>query len=201
MKKLANVLAACVLAALVITGCSDETTPNGSDDPTPTAPTTSSTPTPTTPAWQAKFTAEQLEAYDAALERWQKYTEKTNEIYRVGKDTPEARAVLREYSMQWQGDVAVLADTADRKVRIERPAKPLSWKAVSIKLNDDGTGNLIISQCTSYRDILVTQGGKPIGEAKPEHVVTALTINMSKPKGYDWMVAATDLKDKRSCAA
>src|SRR6478735_12686558 len=47
--------------------------------------------------WEDKFTHEQMNNYNAALRRWEQYTKLSNEIYRKGKDTPDARDTLREY--------------------------------------------------------------------------------------------------------
>jgi len=205
MAKLAATVAICVLAVLPLAGCSDDNA-KGSDDPAPTAPTTTLKPTPTTPApttaaWRDKYTAEQLDAYDAALARWQEYTKKTNAIYMAGRDTSEARAVFRDYSMKWQGLVKVLAETYDAgRVRKERPTKPLSTRAQLVRLNADGTGSVTIWQCTDYSDVLVTQNGQPVAGTKPDHLITPLIIHMAKPEGRDWMVADTELKDKASCA-
>ena len=55
--------------------------------------------------WEDKFTREQMNTYNAALRRWEQYTKLSNEIYRKGRDTPDARNTLREFSLIWQRDV------------------------------------------------------------------------------------------------
>ena len=69
--------------------------------------------------WEDKFTHEQMNTYNAALRRWKQYTKLSNEIYRKGKDTPEARKTLQEYSLFWQRDVLTLPDG----LRQGRPAR------------------------------------------------------------------------------
>ncbi|MEJ7831858.1 MAG: hypothetical protein WKF79_03010 [Nocardioides sp.] len=205
MTRLAQVLAGGVAAAMVLAGCSEDTDPGPTAGPAPTATVTSPSLTPsqspTTPAWQSKYTDDELAIYEDALARQLEYFEKKNAIYKAGKDTPEAREVFREYSLLWPGLVAELAESYDQRgLRIVRPPTPLSTRMVSINMNEDGTGSLLMSQCTDYSDILVTQNGEELSGTKPDHLITALTINMSKPEGRDWMLATTELKDKQSCA-
>ena len=46
------------------------------------------------PAGKTSSPARQMNTYNAALRRWEQYTKLSNEIYRKGKDTPEARRHL-----------------------------------------------------------------------------------------------------------
>lgn len=198
MVKVRATVAMYVLMSLVAVGCSDDgqaAKPSAqSSSPTTMAPSTSSPPTEA--AWRAKFTEAQLEVYEEALGRWQEYTEKANDIYRAGEDTPEARAVLREYDMQWQGQAKILATSyAKGGVRTVTPPKSVSWRALSIKPKV-----VLISQCTDYTNVLVTKNGKPLAGTKPKHLVTPLVIEMDKPSHHNWMVARTELRDNKSCA-
>lgn len=193
---------ATLVAGLMLTAssCGGGDTQQTTPKPTPELPSTSTT-APTSSErvsnWQSKFTEAELDRYEEALDRWQEYSEELNAIHMKGKDTPEARATLKEYSMQYQSEIAQLVQTFERgNVRLVNPVKPVWWKAVSIKPRV-----VVISQCSDYRNLLLTQNGKEVPGTKPKHLVTPLKIEMDKPKGHDWMVATTKLKDKRSCKA
>lgn len=196
-------LGAAVFVAVSLCGCSAEPSlPRAKPTTTPSQEASSAAPTTTrTPAWQAKFTGEELAAYEAALSRWQDYTQTTNEAWRSGRDTPEVRRKVREYDMQWQATLAVFADSVDRGIRIEQPIQPLWFKPTLIRLNANGTGSVVIEQCTDYRNLVVTQNGNKLPGTKPENRITSFTVFMSKPRNRDWMVAKTQLRDDRPCDA
>jgi hypothetical protein len=193
----------CLVAAVAVTACGTDDPPGGDPLPSPTTELSASANSPssaeTPPAWESKFSPRELDQYKEALRRWQEYTAKTHEIYEAGSDTPGARRVFQEYSLTWQGDAAVLADSAKRHLRVTVPEKSLSTRAISVRLNRDGTGTVEISQCTDYRPVTVLQNGTQIKTSQPSHLVTPLLINMTKPAGRDWMVAKTDLRDHSSC--
>ncbi|WP_159083765.1 hypothetical protein [Nocardioides terrigena] len=199
---LSGVVALLVLCAA--SGCSTEASDPGAEPtslptqaPSAVDPSTPSEP----PAWHEKFTAEQIDAYEAALNRWQQYAERTNEAWRVGDNSAEARATIREYDMQWQATLSVFEDSVTQGIRIERPIKPIWSKPTLIRLGSDGTGTVVIYQCTDYRGLLVTQNGRELRGTKPDHRITPFTVHMAKPEDGDWMVARTQLKDAVSCDA
>ena len=196
--KLAHSGVAALLSLCVLCACTtDASKPRVESSPVPSSTPEASSPKSEMPAWHDKFTAEQIDAYEAALLRWQEYTAKGNEIYRSGRDTPQAGAVLREYSMEWQLRVRELAQVYDQgAVRIVSPESALSWKPISIT-----DKVVVISQCTDYTNLLVTQEGEPVKGTRPDNLVTPLLIEMDKPVGRDWMVATTNLRDERPCAA
>ena len=199
MVKVRATVAVYLLMSLAAVGCSDDgqaANPSTTSS-APPASTPSASATPSEETWRAKFTDAQLEAYEQALGRWQEYTEKTNAIYKAGRNTPAAREVFREFSMQWQGRVGELVTRYERDgARVVRPPEGLSWQAVSARPRV-----VVIRQCTDYRDLLVTVKGKKLAGTQPDHLVTPLLIEMDRPIGKDWMVADTKLKDSRSCTA
>lgn len=203
LKRIPIVLA-CVVAVVTVTACGADDSPSADPAPSRTSGLSTSTSSPssteTPPAWESKYSPRELDQYREALRRWQEYTAKTHEIYEAGSDTPGALRVFKEYSLAWQGAAAVLADSASRHIRVTVPERPLSTRAISVRLNQDGTGTVEISQCTDYRPVTVLQDGKQIETSRPSHLVTPLVINMTKPAGRDWMVAKTELKDHSSCA-
>ena len=87
--------------------------------------------------WEDKFTHEQMNNYNAALRRWEQYTKLSNEIYRKGKDTPDARDTLQEYSLFWQRDVRDSGQRTSTRAACARKSRPepLWTYATSIKAN------------------------------------------------------------------
>ena len=195
----ATAAAACLIGIVAFAGCGggDETvTTSHPSEPTETlsspAPATSSAP----PAWEEHFSASQLEQFRAALSRWQEYSAKARQIYKQGKDTPGAEAVFRQYTAIAPGLIADLKRTYDTGgLRIVRPSKAISFKALSI-----GSNRVVIGQCTDYTDMVVTQNGQKVADALPDHLQTTLRIEMEKPSGHDWTIFSIGGKDKSSCA-
>lgn len=183
-----------------LAGCGGDDDPQAQPTPSPSPAT--SEPSPTDPAggppagWEDEFTAAQLNTYNAALMRWEQYRKLSNEIYRKGKNTPEARDTLREFNLFWQRDIVTLARDYDQGgIREEVPPEPLWSYARSVK-----PGYVEIIQCTDFTDVRVTKNGDVL-DNKPKHPVTPLVIEMTKPKGGDWMWQGSTLEDKKSCAA
>lgn len=207
-KTMAVGVIAVLLACTTACGGGDPKSDPSPDSPSASAPSTSpSRPTPTTGpngppgGWEDKYTPDELHAYEAALGRWQRYNELTTPIYRVGKNTAEARKTIREYEVQWRRAINDLDRYYDKGgLRNEMPPSPLWSRATSVSLNDDGTGTVVIEQCTDYRTAVVTKNGKPAEGAVPEHTVTPLIVHMIKAEGHDWKVAELTLEDKTSCA-
>ena len=77
----------------------------GSDDDPETLPTettsTSTSPTPASSAWESNYTQKQLQAYEAALTRWETYEQRSEPIWAAGKVTPTARQLFKEYWVAW----------------------------------------------------------------------------------------------------
>ena len=191
-----------LLAALTagLAGCGGDDDPRAQRTPSPSPATSEPSPTEEIggpPAgWEDKFTDEQLNTYNAALMRWEQYRKLSNEIYRKGKDTPEARDTLREFNLFWQRDIVTLARDYDLGgIREEVPPEPLWSYAMSVK-----PGHVEIIQCTDFTDVRVTKNGDVL-DNKPKHPVTPLVIEMTKPKGGDWMWQGSTLEDKQSCDA
>lgn len=186
-----------------ITACSGASDPQ--TKPPPNTPTSAPDPTPSDapsdaggppPGWEAKFTHEQLNTYNAALRRWQQYTKLANEIYRKGKTTPEARKTLQEYSLFWQRDVLTLQTQFDKGgLREEVPDQPLWIYATTIKPT-----YVVMVQCTDYRSIRYTKNGDVLNN-KPKHLVTPLVIRMTKARTGDWVHRDSILRDKKTCGA
>lgn len=172
--------------------------------PPPSSPTSAPDPTPSDapseaggpPArWADKFTHEQMNTYNAALRRWQQFTKLSNEIYRKGKDTPDARKMLQEYSLFWQRDAVMLARDFDKGgIREEVSPKPLWIYATAIHASQ-----VTMIQCTDYSDARITKNGDVLAN-KPKHVVTPLVVRMTRTTDREWKFRSTTLRDTTSCA-
>lgn len=190
-----------VLSGLSLSACSDLGEAAGDPVPDPPSSTAVSPPSPsaseTEPAWTDEYSADQLDAYAAALARWQEYSDKTESIYREGRDTPEARKVFQEYDMQAAARIRSLAETYDAgELRTLQGPEAVSAEPVGITEQV-----VLISQCNDYSQVQVTRAGEPVADAIPEHVVTPILIEMDLVPGREWMVARVQLKDEKSCSA
>jgi len=179
-----------------------DTTPStsASPSPSPTASTDAGGP----PAdWESKFTPAELTAARSAMDTWEEFSRLSFEIYKQGKLTPGAKATLQKYDFYWQRDVVELGETYDKGgLRQVSDVEPLWSYVKSVRLNKDGTGDVVIVQCTDYRPLRYTRNGKPQKIDKPTHLITPLLVTMTKPDDqHGWMYQKADLKDKASCSA
>lgn len=203
LRRISTMLAVIVALSGSLTACDGDNDPQTKPSPSTTTSATDRSPSDDPseaggpPAgWEDKFTRDQLNAYNAALRRWQQYTKLANEIYRKGKDTPEARKTLEEYSLFWQRDAVTLARDFDKGgIRAEVPPKPLWTYATSVEPNQ-----VAIIQCTDYSKVKYTKNGDVL-DNKPKHLVTPLIVRMTRTTDGVWKVRTTALKDKKSCAA
>lgn len=201
-------MAAALLAVsmLGVAGCD-----SGGQKDEPVSPTSSASPTsPRSPAtgepdgppngWEDKYTADELRAYGTALSRWQRYQQLTEPIDETGKYTPEAEEVYREYVVTWQTSVIQLRNAEKAGVHVEVPPEPLWTIAESVELKADGSGTVVIRQCTDYSKVRVTKNGAVVEDGvKPQHVVTPILIRMVTIGGK-WKYVETTVEDKKTCA-
>jgi len=178
-----------------------DTTPSTSvsKSPSPTASTDAGGP----PAdWESKFTPAELTAARSAMGTWEKFRPLLDEIYKQGKLTPGAKTTLQKYDFWWQRDMVDLGETYDKGgLRLVEGVKPLWAYANSVRISKDGTGWVVIVQCTDYRPLRYTRNGKPQKINKPEHLITPLLVTMTKPDtDHGWMHEKSVLRDKASCS-
>lgn len=187
-----HLTAAALLAALLATtaacGGDDEpeATPSSSTTPTTQSPSPTVT-TPTEPAWEDKYTDAQLDAYDAALARYESYETRTEPIWAEGKVTDRAEALFKQYfpSPIWQGYLSRLTTYEQVDVQIDGLADVYWSKAKSI--SDTGL-SVVINQCVDYTTISTTQRGKPAQPVEWQQKPNLRTITLEKPDGYDWLI-------------
>jgi hypothetical protein len=185
--------AALATIALTATACGDDDAPDpipgtesSSTSSAPTEPT-EPTETATTPSWEDDYTPKQIRAYEAALQRFESYEQRSEPIWAEGAATPAAEALFKDYfpSPQWQFLFHRLEDYEQVEVRSEGTAHVYWTRAKSI--TRDGL-NVEIEQCVDYTSITNTQRGEAI-EPDPWATHPRLrAIRLSKPEGYDWLI-------------
>lgn len=178
------------LAALTLVGalsaCSDATKdpePKATDSTTSAAPT----PTPTATAWRDAYTEKQLTGYDAAVQRWESYLNRSEPVWAAGRATPRAEDLFKEYFPDpvWRVVYAQLKTYEEVEVKTEGQAEVYWSKAIEIS----GTAlSVTIEQCVNYSTGTATQGGKVIEAEKWATEPRLRTIALSKPKGHGWLI-------------
>lgn len=160
-------------------------------EPSTTAPTTQSPsptePSPTETAWQDKYTDAQLDAYEAALARYQEYETRSEPIWAAGKATDRAEALFKQYfpSPLWQGRFRVLSDYEQVDVQIKGLADVYWSRAMSV--SDTGL-SVVINQCVDYTTVKVTQRGEAAQPVKWQQEPNLRTLTLEKPEGSDWLI-------------
>lgn len=168
----------------------------GDDEPeaTPTSrtPTTTQSPSPTEPsptetAWQDKYTPAQLDAYEAALSRYEEYETRSEPIWAAGKVTDRAEALFKQYfpSPLWQGRLRMLSSYEQVDVQVEGLADVYWSRAKSI--SDTGF-SVVLDQCVDYTTVKVTQRGEAAQPVKWQQKPNLRTITLEKPEGSDWLI-------------
>lgn len=178
-----------VFAASACTGGDEEPETGVPPETSTSTPTKTPTPTPTKDpdAWRAKFKPAQLKAYDAALQRWEEYEARAEPIWAKGKATPAAEKLFKEYFPHpiWQAQFEQLQTYEQYEVQIEGTPEVLWSRARRISTSGSG---VVIAQCVDYRSTTTTQHGKPTTPIKARQKPVLREINMSQPKGYDWLI-------------
>lgn len=194
---------ALLIAALTLTasGCGPtepvaipDTTPSTSASSSPT-----SSPSPDPNAWQDQYTAAEIDAYNAALQRWQSYETRSEPIWAAGKATPAAKALFKEYWIAWQIEAARLEMYEKNGITVSGLADVLWSKAKSIELTDTDTGapRVVIQQCIdpSTITVLPPAGG---GTDTPPYL---RTITLDEPPGREFMVVRVgDITNQKKVA-
>lgn len=188
-----RIAAAAVSIALLTTtaacggGDEPEATPSSSSTPTATQSPSPTEPSPTETAWQDKYTDAQLDAYEAALSRYEEYETRSEPIWAEGKVTDRAEALFKQYfpSPLWQGRLRTLSQYEQVDVQIDGLAEVYWSRAKSV--SDSGL-SVVIDQCVDYTTATVTQRGEPAPPVKWQQKPNLRTITLEKPKGYDWLI-------------
>ena len=206
------VAATALSLAITLASCGDNDE-DPAPSPSPSADASSTTTSPSVPTtstseaggppadWEANLTRIELEAAQSAMQSWEEFRPLLDDIYKKGQLTPGAKSTLQKYDFWWQRDIVDLGETYEKGgLRLEAGVEPIWSYASSVKLSPDGTGEVVITQCTYYEPLSYSRDGKVLDIKKPKHLITPLEITMTKPDGkHGWMHYETKLKDKTSC--
>jgi hypothetical protein len=156
----------------------------------PTSPTTSSSAsetTPTEPAWVDDYAKKQLDAYEAALARWEIYESRSEPIWSSGKATDRAEPFFKQYfpSPLWQTELERLRLYAANDVTVSGTPTVYWSKPTLVTKN---LLNVEIQQCVDFSDVVTTQRGEQVEGNKWTTTPHLRVISLSKPEGYDWLI-------------
>lgn len=173
--------AAIAVAALTLalTGCQGDG--NEADgDPTEVPSTSTETPTETETtadtSWREEYNEEQLQAYEAALQRVDDYEQTSEPIWREGIATPEAEALFAEYWLVPQVPYGQLQTYQEVDVQISGRPTVLDSRATRVALSDGGE-SVTIDQCVDYSTSRFIQYGTQTTGGASEPVLRTVQID------------------------
>lgn len=169
-----------------------ETAPSPSSSPTtqspsPTEPTEPAEPSSTQAAWQDRYTDAQLDAYEAALSRYEEYETRSEPIWAEGEVTDRAEALFKQYfpSPVWQQEFERLKLYAANDVTVA--GLPTVYWSKPARITKDGL-NVEIQQCVNFADVVTTQDGEQAQGNKWKTTPHLRVMSLSNPEGYDWLI-------------
>lgn len=194
LRRRASALTLLSMLAMSTTACAGDDpetaptdTPASSATNSTSEPTTEPTPSTDPDAWRATFSPAQLEAYDAALVRWEEYESRSEPIWAKGEATPAAEKLFKEYFPHpiWIDYWEKLKTYEEVEVKTVGTPKIYWSKAKSVTKSGSGVQ---IRQCVDYAEVVGTQGGKPVVRYPWIEKPQLRTIYLSQPDGYDWLI-------------
>lgn len=182
-------IAAAAALTIGIVGCGgDEPDPIPSTSPSAsTSASPSASPSVDQDAWKKKYTPKQIQAYEAALQRWEDFESRSEPIWAKGKATPAAEELFREYlpSPKWRIEFMKLETYEKAEVKTTGTPDVLWSRATFIA---KGSTSVQIRQCIDYRAMTTTQHGEPTKPIASRQRPVLRELNLSKPEGYDWLI-------------
>jgi hypothetical protein len=177
-------------------GAQPTPTTSAATSATPT-PTETTSPTPDPEAWRAKFTKDQLTAFDRALQVWNQYGELTERYRRDPVDRETAQDLFEKYTHNATALTASYeANFINGGVRQLSAPTALTWTGRKIELNSLG-GLVEFDQCTDYTTLDIERDGKPIADAAPTKNPTAiLRVQMDSDAKGNWRLLESKVVDK-----
>ncbi|WP_203338625.1 hypothetical protein [Nocardioides limicola] len=178
-----------IAAALTLSAaaCTNDEEPEAL--PTPTV-TVEPEPDPDpTPDWHADYTPEQLELFEAAVDRIAEYERRAEPIWRHGKVTQRAEDLFQEFfpDPQWRTQLSDLQWSEDNG--LSRQGTPtVHWsRPTHIGVGEDG-GSVRLEQCIDRTSVTAYQNGEPRPRSEGADKPHIREINVDKPAGYDWLL-------------
>jgi hypothetical protein len=155
-------------------------------------------------AWKARYTGDQLRAYDGALDRFTAYERDAEPVWARGRATPEAQRLFREYWMVWDDPWEQLKDYQHAKTDIEGIEKVLWSRAAKINLRGTKkTGRtpfIWIKQCVDPTTVTVHPAGEGHRRLRPYLRTVIMWMPPSSP-GVFLIVGVQDITNQRRVAA
>jgi hypothetical protein len=157
-------------------------------------------------AWKARYTGDQLRAYDGALDRFAAYERDAEPVWAKGRATPEAQSLFREYWMVWDDPWQRLKDDQEYGFTDEGVAAVLWSRATRISLKGTKkTGNtpfIWITQCIDPSTITSLRHGKAYPPSGQGPYLRKITMWMppSSP-GVFLIVGVQDFTNQKKVAA
>lgn len=182
-------LSVLALSTTACAGDDPETAPTDDSPSTATSstsePTTNPTPTLDPGTWESKFSPVQLQAYEAALQRWESYESRSEPIWAKGEATPAGEKLFKEFFPHpaWMDYWERLQGYEQINVKVSGTPTVYWSKAKSVSASGS---SVQVQQCVDYTPVQRTQDGKEISRPAPKPQLR--TIFLSQPEGYDWLI-------------
>lgn len=139
-------------------------------------------------SWRSDYDADQLAAYESALQRWETYEELLEPIEAEGRATPEAKKLFRQHfsAAKAKDKWNELKMFEEMEVRSTGQPEVLWSRATAI---NDAADSVTIEQCVDWRPTNPTQHGKPLPPVAERQKPVLRVIDLGSLKG-EWLVYA-----------
>lgn len=203
----AILVAALALGASSCSGDDDPgNDPSARSTPTTSAPTSATTtpadsisPTADAEAWRAKFSEDQLTAYERALQVWKQYSEITAAYFREPpKDLETVRRTYERFTYNPAARYDSYVETVvDGGLRVVTPPEPISYSGRSITLESEGD-HVVLIQCNDYSNSDYRRNGERIEpEVANGGKTTALQrIELGSDQAGTWRILKIETVDQ-----
>lgn len=182
---------ACAAALFTASACQDG---DPEPSPEPTKTTTSAAPTPTKSAWESKYSAKQLKAYEAALVRFTEYEQRAEPIWARGKVTPGAEALFKEYWLTWPNTLNTLRYLEDQGITTHGNPRVIWSKLAEVQR---AAKTVIIAQCIDNSTVKTeSRAGTPdVPNERPPYI---RNIRMDKVGKNAWRITSAEPVKKKA---
>lgn len=183
--------AACLLA---LTACNGDNTERPTTSPTlsdsPTSPSSSPSSSPSTPSvseYLVKYSEEEREAYEAAVEDYATFSDRNAELYRVGRATSAAKAYYMKSTSAWQTYWAKLREFDSQGIRVVGRGEVIRIRPSGIRVDPDGGGQVDLRVCGVSTGVQVIQNGEVVPQPSPKPTTTRVRM-VKLPGASSWRI-------------
>lgn len=179
-----------VAVALTAVGCAG-------DDQPEAAPSVSSTPSPSTPpspaitstapAWQAKYTPDEVAAFEAALQRWQSYESRSEGIWAAGKATRAAERLFQGYNGS-PSEYNRLVSYEAGDIQVIGLGTVLDSRPTAIELTGNA-GSITIRQCVDYSERKTMQAGEILQQITNQPQIREINMYLARDPDPRWFIS------------